>query len=369
MSLARTRRLSPVNYWPGFVDALAAVLMVVVFLVMVFALAQFSFSALLSQSEGEVVALEDRLLSLQSEVTSLQASVATERSRFSALEAALDLAHRDLAVAREEAVLQQGRANDLALRLTDAEDRMARSVAELSASEARILELVAAMAVVQQSLGDRDASLATAGERRAELEDQLARLNDELAKISGALNAAEQQTGSQQGEIESLSAQLAQALASQVEQLAGYRSEFFGRLRELLGDQEGIEIVGDRFVLQSEILFPSGEADLGNGGRLELMRLAAMLRQISAEIPSDIDWVIRVGGHTDVRPISTPEFPSNWALSAARALEVVMFLSDEGIPPERLMAAGFGEFQPRDNGADDDALARNRRIEFKLTER
>ena len=347
MAVARSRRL-PQNYWPGFVDALAALLMVAVFLIMVFALAQFSYSELLSRSEGQVGNLETRLAESE----------------------------RNLAAARELGAQEGARAQGLALQLTQAEDRTARAVAELAAREARVLELIAGLDALQAETNETNAALAgaarqaeNAAEVRAGLDDQLARLNDELGTLAASLEATEAQAGTQAREIEDLSDQLARALASRVEELEKYRSEFFGRLREVLGDQPGIRIVGDRFVLQSEILFPSGEALLGVNGRLELAHLAGSLAEISVDIPADIDWILRIGGHTDSQPIATDEFPSNWALSVARALQVVQFLAAEGIPENRLMAAGFGEFQPIDEGNSPAAMARNRRIEFKLTER
>src|SRR3546814_2610225 len=167
----------------------------------------------------------------------------------------------------------------------------------------------------------------------------------------------------------SLGKRLNVALASKVQELARYRSEFFGRLREILGSREDIRIVGDRFVFQSEILFASGSATIEQDGRPQLARLAGTLKEIAADIPDDIDWVLRVDGHTDRRPIDTLAFPSNWELSTARAVSVVKFLIEQGIPPARLVAAGFGEFQPLDTGNDEIAYRRNRRIEFKLTER
>jgi chemotaxis protein MotB len=154
-----------------------------------------------------------------------------------------------------------------------------------------------------------------------------------------------------------------------VQELARYRSEFFGRLREVLGNRSDIRIVGDRFVFQSEVLFDTAEATLNEEGRQQLDSFATTLREVAAQIPDDIDWVLRVDGHTDIRPISNARFPSNWELSSARAIEVVKFLIERGIPPSRLVAAGFGEYQPLDPGLGEAAFRRNRRIEFKLTER
>ncbi|MCH8238265.1 MAG: OmpA family protein, partial [Proteobacteria bacterium] len=157
--------------------------------------------------------------------------------------------------------------------------------------------------------------------------------------------------------------------AAKVHELSRYRSEFFGRLRDVLGAQPGVRIVGDRFVFQSEVLFAKGLADLGDAGKNQLLQLARTLRQISTKIPADIDWVLRVDGHTDNDPIKTSRFPSNWELSAARAISVVQFLIEQGLPPNRFAATGFGEFQPLDNRTDEIAKRRNRRIELKFTQR
>ena len=152
-------------------------------------------------------------------------------------------------------------------------------------------------------------------------------------------------------------------------ELARARSEFFGRLRQALGNRDDIQVVGDRFVFQSEIFFDSGSAALNPAGEAELRKIATAIKEIAKDVPSDINWVLRIDGHSDSQPISTPEFPSNWHLSAGRAISVVRFLTDEGVAPNRLLAAGFGEYQPLAAGENPDALRRNRRIEFKLTER
>jgi chemotaxis protein MotB len=170
-------------------------------------------------------------------------------------------------------------------------------------------------------------------------------------------------------QIADLGRRLNVALANKVQELASYRSEFFGRLREILGNRPDIRIVGDRFVFQSEVLFTPGSADLGPEAKSELDLLAGALRDVAAKIPPEIPWVLRVDGHTDKRPISTPQFPSNWELSTARAIAVTKYLISQGIPPSRLAAAGFGEFQPIDTAEGEDAFRKNRRIEFKLTER
>ena len=198
---------------------------------------------------------------------------------------------------------------------------------------------------------------------------QMAVLREQLSRISEALEVAERKATEQGVQISSMGKRLNSALATKVQELSRYRSEFFGRLREVLGNQPGIRVVGDRFVFQSEVLFASASANLGEDGMVQLKQLATTLREITKQIPKDIDWILRIDGHTDGIPISNWKFPSNWELSAARAISVVKFLINEGISANRLVAAGFGEFRPLDRAKDEVANQRNRRIELKMTQR
>jgi chemotaxis protein MotB len=201
------------------------------------------------------------------------------------------------------------------------------------------------------------------------LNQQVLALRNQLAEISKALDLSEQKSKDQQVQIAELGSRLNAALASKVEELARYRSEFFGRLREALGNRQDIRIVGDRFVFQSEVLFDTASADIGPAGRDQLDTLATTLILIMKEIPSDINWVLRVDGYTDKRPISTPQFPSNWELSTARATAVVKYLISRGIPADRLAAGGFADSNPLDPADTEEAYTKNRRIEFKLDQR
>ena len=221
------------------------------------------------------------------------------------------------------------------------------------------------MAAGQETISEHSSSTRSR-DRINLLNQQIAALRLQLQRLEDALQASKAKN---KATIAELGRRLNVALAHRVRQLSKYRSGFFGRLREVLGDRADITVVGDRFVFQSEVLFESGSADLGQEGQLQLGRFAETLREISAKIPADIPWIIRVDGHTDQRPISTTQFPSNWELSTARAIAVTRFLQANGIPPERLAAAGFGEFQPLDPRHDMIAFRRNRRIEIKLTER
>ena len=201
------------------------------------------------------------------------------------------------------------------------------------------------------------------------LNQQIAALRRQLAALESALEVSENKDKDAQARIADLGQRLNLALAQRVQELSRFRSEFFGRLRAILGDRPDIRVVGDRFVFQSEVFFDPGQAVLQPGGRAELDKLAAALVELDRQIPKDIAWVLRVDGHTDVRPIASAQFPSNWELSSARAISVVQYLMSRGISPQRLVAAGFGEFQPLDTATTDDAYRRNRRIELKLTER
>ena len=195
-------------------------------------------------------------------------------------------------------------------------------------------------------------------------------LRRQLGALEDALDASEKKDKDSQPRIADLGQRLNVALAQRVQELSRYRSDFFGKLREILGNRPDIRVVGDRFVFQSEVFFDSGQAALRPEGRAELDKLAGALLDLEKQIPSEITWVLRVDGHTDVRPISaTSPFKSNWDLSAARAISVVQYLISKGVSPQRLVAAGFGEFQPIDHGTSDEAFSRNRRIELKLTER
>ena len=190
-----------------------------------------------------------------------------------------------------------------------------------------------------------------------------------IEELTGILAEKEAQAARDKIAIASLGKSLNNALASGVQELQRFRSEFFGRLSEILKGRDDVRIVGDRFVFQSEVLFAQGQADLGPEGQQQLGQLAIALNQIAAEIPEDINWVLQVEGHTDDIPVRAGRFADNWDLSTERALSVVRFLADAGLPSNRLAAAGYGEFQPLETASTDEARIRNRRIEMKLTQR
>jgi chemotaxis protein MotB len=257
----------------------------------------------------------------------------------------------------------------LEARLADQQERTRLAQRELEERDIRLEELLRSAASLETALDETDLARKEALAEVVLLTRQINALSVQLAELDQVLDRREQEVAEQSSIIEELGARLNVALAAQVEELSRFRSDFFGRLRQVLGDRDDVRIVGDRFVFQSEVLFGSGEAEIGAEGRRQLAQLAQTLTAIADEIPDELPWVLQVDGHTDRRPISTPRFPSNWELSTARAISVAQFLVSQGIPPERVAARGFAEFQPLDPSDTPEAYRRNRRIEIKLTTR
>jgi chemotaxis protein MotB len=343
MALGRNRKaIRHVDYWPGFVDALSTLLLSIMFLLSVFVLAQFLLSQeitgkdavlnrlnsqineltqLLSLEQGNKQDLEDTIANLQASLTSAQ----NEQSRLQSL----------LSQGAGAGAAAEGKINELSTGLENEKQISARALSQVEI-----------------------------------LNQQIMALRKQIGALEEALNASESRDKESNAKIADLGKRLNVALAQRVQELNRYRSDFFGRLREILSDRENIRIVGDRFVFQSEVLFPSGTAILNPAGSEEMKKLAAALLDLQKEIPDDINWVLRVDGHTDDVALSgTGQFRDNWELSSARAISVVKFLIANGVPANRLVAAGFGEFQPLEPGVAPEVRARNRRIELKLTER
>ncbi len=342
MALGRGRRRTADNYWPGFVDAMATLVLVIIFLLSVFMLAQFYLTQ-------EITGRDTVLQRLNRQIAELTELLSLERDGSEDLESRLALLQTSLdATSAERDVL----AADLAGQggtLDEERDRAAAIIAELES---------------EQSLTEQALS------RVELLNQQISALRRQIASLQDALDASEAKEEDAQAQISDLGRRLNTALAARVQELERYRSDFFGRLREILSQRADIRVVGDRFVFQSEVLFPPGGEDIDSSGQAELDRIADAILEVSDQIPEEIDWVLRVEGHTDARPVSAASrFESNWELSAARAISVSEYLADRGVPPSRLLAAGFGEFRPLADGTSDADYARNRRIEFKLTER
>jgi Flagellar motor protein len=343
MALARNRRRERgVDYWPGFVDALSTLLLAIMFLLTVFVVAQFILSR-------EITGRDEVLNRLNSQIAELTELLALEKGGKQDLEDALATLQSSLAASESE----RSRLQELLSSGTGAADAANARIGALT-GELEAERQVSARALNQIEL----------------LNQQIAALRAQIAAVEAALQASEAKDAASQTKIADLGRRLNVALAQRVQELNRYRSDFFGRLREILSDRENIRIVGDRFVFQSEVLFPSGSDALNPAGEAEMTKLAGALLDLAREIPSEINWVLRVDGHTDNVPLSgTGRHADNWELSASRAISVVKFLISQGVPADRLVAAGFGEFQPLAEGDSVEARAQNRRIELKLTER
>ena len=241
---------------------------------------------------------------------------------------------------------------------------LARLEADIAAREARLAELTERAETAETSFLEQSEISRQAQDQVALLNLQLAALRNQLAALNEALEASEAKNEEQNVQIVNLGKRLNEALATKVQELARYRSEFFGRLRDVLGAQKGVRIVGDRFVFQSEVLFSKGAADIGEAGKNQLLQLARTLQEISRKIPADLDWVLRVDGHTDKDPIKTARFPSNWELSASRAAEVARKLVTAGFPPAQLSIEAFAQYRPKVPNDSRQGRATNRRIEI-----
>jgi chemotaxis protein MotB len=439
MARRRNTAAGTVNIWPGFVDALATLLLVFIFLLVVFVLAQVMLTQAMSGKDDALNRLnrqvaeladlldlerqanvdlrlniaqlssslqttaadrdqlqvqmrqmitraeqaEDALAAAQSreliskevsqrrllELESLRRDVEALRKLRGTLEAQVGKLSQNLAARETQLGKIRDRSKELQSRLASERERTLLAQKEIEEREIRLSELLDLYTRLEE---DYNAEQVLTKDQKAQvgvLNQQILALRREIQQLNAALEASEAKDQKDQATITDLGKRLNQALASKVQELTRYRSEFFGKLREILGDRRGVRIVGDRFVFQSEVLFGSGSDHLEVEGQAQIAQMATTLVEIARQIPVEINWVLQVDGHTDAIPINTPQFPSNWELSAARAISVVKFLVEQGVPAKRLAATGFGEFQPLDARSGEIANRRNRRIEFKLTQR
>ena len=434
------------NIWPGFVDVLATLLMVMMFLLLIFVLAQFFLSEALSGREqaldklkiqvGELAGmlslekkskaeLQLNLSQISAELVSsvalrdeLKTSITLLRKNAIVTSEVIDKLQSEAESAREKITNMNTRITaasaesfELRLKLAEAENlskeqntKITRMSHEAQSSEASLAEAEEASRALIQKIASLDHQIILLGALKKEMENKISelagRLNEnrktlltekefstsaraevallnqqmsalrvQLAQIRTILEISEAEAKKKNVQIVNLGKRLNAALASKVQELSRHRSEFFGRLRDLLGKHQGVRIVGDRFVFQSEVFFAKSEAEIAAAGQAQLDQLATTLLEIALEIPGEIDWILRIDGHTDNDPISTSRYPSNWELSTARAISVVRYLINAGLPASRLVAAGFGEFHPIDKRNDEISQRRNRRIELKLTQR
>jgi chemotaxis protein MotB len=328
-------------YWPGFVDAMAQLLLVITFLLSVFMVAQFLLAR-------EISGQDSALGQLRAEIAELTQLLALEKAAKQDVEATL-------VALQDDFTAEKNKNEGLSALLESAGAQGDSASMTISGLQTNL---------------DKEKQISSEALARVELlNQQIAAMRRQLQTLNAILNDAEAKNRASEAQIADLGKRLNSALAQRVQELTRYRSEFFGRLRQILSQRSDILVVGDRFVFQAEVLFEKGRAELNAEGQAEMLKLADAVKQLEQEIPPDIAWVLRVDGHTDIDPIQSPQFRSNWDLSAARAIAVVNFLTANGVSPQHLVAAGFGEFQPIDPGSTEEAKSRNRRIELKLTER
>ena len=342
MALARARRDAGMNYWPGFVDALSTLVLGIIFLLTVFVVVQFYLTQ-------EVTGKDTALSRLNAQIAQLTELLSLEKTGKLSLEEQIASMRSSLVSAEGERDRYKGLYDGVGAGAVDAQGKAAELAGQIDSEKRLTARALAQVEVLNQ---------------------QIAALRRQLSALEEALDDTEKKDKESQSRIADLGQRVNLALAQRVQELSRYRSDFFGRLRTILGNRPDIRIVGDRFVFQSEVFFDTGKSTLDKPeGRTELDALAGALLELEKKIPGEIAWVLRVDGHTDVRPINSPQFKNNWELSAARAISVVQYLVGKGVSPQRLVAAGFGEFQPIDADKTEEAYGRNRRIELKLTER
>ncbi len=414
-----------VSIWPGYVDVLSALIMIIIFVLLIFTLSQFILSNILKDQGSELEDLHSRIAeisellgleqqrnqAMNTQIAALSAEIDTLTSDKANLQNDIDYLNEKRVEDRQEidyqlktiASLQQDinalrelrreleneiraaaaaldreqgvtaslrdRSKALEARLASEQERTVLAQKDIEQRDIRIQALSALIGEQQQALEEQRSLTVDARAEVALLNQKISQLRAQLDEISKALHLSELEREEQKEQIGDLGRRLNIELARRVNDLERYRSEFFGRLREILSENPMIRVEGDRFLLQAELLFPSGTADLSDQGKAELEELAGVLSEIIPSIPDDLQWILRIDGHTDRIPMNSVRYPSNWELSTARAVSVVRYLASRGIPEERMAATGFSKFHPIDSADTSEAYSKNRRIEIKLTSR
>jgi len=380
--LGNTRRSENFT-WPGFVDALASLLMVIIFVLMVFVLIQANLVYRVSGQDATLGEMRQQLASLSELLNIERRASADLAADLAQLQIQLDSSETERGALTEQLALEQAALGTRTSELTALTTKQAETEAALNAARDALDERLRALQMVEGQLALTEARNRTQQQKMQDLEAQttaskaevaqmtlvLAGLRQRIEELSALLAEKDQQAKDDQIAIANLGKSLNNALASRVQELQQFRSEFFGRLRDVLKGRDDVQIVGDRFVFQSEVLFAPGQADIGATGQQQLSQLAVALADIAAKIPDDINWVLQVDGHTDNLPVRAGRYADNWDLSTERALSVVRFLVSQGVPAARLAATGYGEFQPLTSGDTTEDRRLNRRIELKITQR
>ena len=366
-----SRRGNGLDAWPGYVDALSTLLMVIIFVLLVFVLAEAFLSSALNGSNNTI----DRL---RNQIAALSQSLSLETAKDLSLAKELAALNSQLAAAQTaNAGLTQQLGNGAASIATltsqnqSLQEQVSDAAAQAGSAAARIAALQAQMVSQAQATASTMPALTKLTQTQADqiglLNQQIAALRLQLAALAQALDAAKATDAKDNVQIADLGKQLNEALARKVEELQLYRSEFFGTLRQILASNKNIRVVGDRFVFQSDVLFPVDQATLTPAGQAEIADVAKAIKEIAAKIPPGVNWILSVDGYADAQPITGGPFKSNFDLSSARALTVLHLLVQDGVPENRIGVAALGANNPIAGGASKTDYAQNRRIEFRLT--
>jgi chemotaxis protein MotB len=375
-SRSRTRRSADI--WPGFVDAISTLLLVLIFLLTIFVSSEFLLSKLLSNKDDALEGLNIQIIQLtellsleKKENLNLKSTISTLNNKLDDAGDSSDLLIMEFSDLKNKNI----ELNRLLNALKNSVDSIKEDNKNLDIKndnlENELKELLVTLRATKVKLdtAEKEIRLSEAAKNQVSLLNmQIVELRDQLNIIQGLLDINLEEIKKKDIQIIELGKKLNTALAVKVGELNQYKSEFFGRLRAILGNREDILIVGDRFIFQSEVLFESASAEVGEQGLIQLRNLSRILLDITKDIPKDIPWVLQIQGHTDQNPINTPLYPSNWELSAARAISVGRVLISTGVNSNKISVAGFAEFQPLKIGTDPASLRKNRRIEIKLTQ-
>ena len=375
MALARignARRVENFT-WPGFVDALATLLMVIIFVLMVFVIIQVNLAYRVSGQDATLSEMRQQLLSL-SELLNIErrasADLAANLAQITSQLSASNTNQEDLLA---QFAIVQASLGARTVEMAQLSAKHADTKASFAAAHRRLDEQLGALQFAEGQLAiskTKNQSATKASKAQVvQMTNALAALRLRIEELASLLAEKDKQASIDKVAIANLGKSLNNALASRVQELQRFRSEFFGRLRDILKDRDDVEIVGDRFIFQSEVLFEQGRSEVGLEGKKQLAKLAIALADIAKKIPSDINWILQVDGHTDNVPIRPGRYADNWDLSTERALSVVRHLNQHGLRANRLAAAGYGEYQPLDNSESNDARRKNRRIELTITQR
>ena len=378
MARSRSRTRRSADIWPGFVDAISTLLLVLIFLLTIFISSEFLLSKLLTNKDDALENLNiqiyqlSELLSLEKrENKDLTSTISKLNDKLNDSSVTSDLLSMEFSNLKNKNIELNSLLNSLKASTSLIKKENKNLDIKNSNIESELKKLLSTLKATKVNLikAEEEVKLSEAAKNQVSLLNmQVAELREQLNIIQNLLDINLENIKKKDIQIVELGRKLNTALAVKVGELTQYKSEFFGRLRSILGNRDDIQIVGDRFIFQSEVLFASGSAEVAIEGVLELTKLSKILLDITKDIPTDIPWVLQIQGHTDQNPINTPLYPSNWELSAARAISVGRVLISSGVSSDKISVAGFAEFQPLEFGNSASSFRKNRRIEIKLTQ-